>query len=245
VEGRVAAYPGAQAVLGAEVLAKAEKVFVFEQGSVKKGELLVEFTSNEERAALAEARARVSEAEADVRFFDKESDRQARLLQSSSAPASAHERALRDKLNARAKYTMAQAAVQRAEAALEKRRLVSPIDGTVIFRNIHPGETVNAGAPLLTVADLSRVRVEAELDEYDASRVKAGASVSVSAEGYGQTWKGKVEEIPSAVAARRLRPQDPGKPTDTRVVLLKVALEESTPLKLGQRVEVTLPSSAL
>ncbi|HVH07318.1 MAG TPA: hypothetical protein VNE71_15100, partial [Myxococcota bacterium] len=39
---------------------------------------------------------------------------------------------------------------------------------------------------------------------------------------------------------RRLKPQDPGKPEDTRVLLVKIAFQEATPLKLGQRVEVRI-----
>jgi hypothetical protein len=61
------------------------------------------------------------------------------------------------------------------------------------------------------------------------------------AEGYdGASWRGRVEEIPDAVVGRRLKPQDPGKPEDTRVLLVKIALLEPTPLKLGQRVEIRI-----
>ena len=61
------------------------------------------------------------------------------------------------------------------------------------------------------------------------------------AEGYdGKAWRGKVEEIPDSVVGRRLKPQDPGKPEDTRVLLVKIALLEPTPLKLGQRVEIRI-----
>jgi len=63
----------------------------------------------------------------------------------------------------------------------------------------------------------------------------------VTAEGYdGKSWTGVVEEIPDAVSGRKLKPQDPGKPEDTRVLLVKIALKEATPLKLGQRVEVAV-----
>jgi hypothetical protein len=51
---------------------------------------------------------------------------------------------------------------------------------------------------------------------------------------------GKIEEIPDSVVARKLKPEDPGRPTDTRVLLVKVALLEKTPLKLGQRVEMEI-----
>jgi cold shock CspA family protein len=44
------------------------------------------------------------------------------------------------------------------------------------------------------------------------------------------------------VSPRRIKPQDPSKPTDARVLLVKVALEGTTTLKLGQRVEVRIQS---
>ena len=49
--------------------------------------------------------------------------------------------------------------------------------------------------------------------------------------------KARVVEA-DAVVGRRLEPQDPGKPEDTRLLLVKVALLEPTPLRLGQRVEI-------
>ena len=53
-------------------------------------------------------------------------------------------------------------------------------------------------------------------------------------------WCAPPEEIPDAVSARQLRPQDPGRPSDTRVLLVKVAAREPLPLKLGQRAEVEI-----
>jgi len=95
--------------------------------------------------------------------------------------------------------------------------------------------------PLFVVADLDRVRVEAEVDESDSSRIALGARATVRAEGDSErTFAGRVEEIPDAVTSRRLKPQDPGRPSDTRVLLVKIALDEKTPLKLGRRVEVEI-----
>jgi HlyD family secretion protein len=106
---------------------------------------------------------------------------------------------------------------------------------------VQPGEIVEANTRLVTVADLHRTRIEAEVDEYDAGKIALGAPVTVSAEGYGsKTWRGTVEEIPDGVVARRLKPEDPGKPTDTRVLMVKIALNEPTPLKLSQRVQVAI-----
>lgn len=94
-----------------------------------------------------------------------------------------------------------------------------------------------AGRPLMRIADLTRTRVDAEVDEFDAAAMVAGARVTVTAEGYDTRWAARVEEIPDAVTGRRLKPDDPGRPTDTRILLVKIAFDEPTPLKLGQRVD--------
>jgi multidrug efflux pump subunit AcrA (membrane-fusion protein) len=122
---------------------------------------------------------------------------------------------------------------------IAKTCITSPIDGVITARFAHPGETVDAATRLVTVADLKRVRVEAEVDEYDISGMTLGARVKFTAEGFAHAaWRGKVEEIPDVVVGRRLRPEDPSRPADTRILLVKIALLEPTPLKLGQRIEV-------
>jgi len=151
------------------------------------------------------------------------------------------DKAERDLDAAGARRATAKATADRLAAVLAKTRILSPIDGVVIARHADPGETLEAGQKILTVADLSKVRVEAELDEFDAGRVSLHEPVRIMAEGWdGQSWKGEVEEIPDTVVGRRLKPQDPGKPEDTRVLLVKIAFQETTPLKLGQRVEVRI-----
>ena len=92
-----------------------------------------------------------------------------------------------------------------------------------------------------TLADLSRLRVEGEAHEADAGAIALGAPVRISAEGYpGQSWPGRVEEIPDSVTLRRLKPQDPSRPTDTRILAVKVAFVEPNPLKLGTTVELRI-----
>ncbi len=151
------------------------------------------------------------------------------------------DKAERDVDAARARRATAAATADRLEAVLAKTRILSPIDGVVIARHAQAGETLEAGKRIVTVADLSKTRIEAELDEFDSGRVRLDDAVRVTAEGFdGRVWKGRVEEIPDAVVGRRLKPQDPGKPEDTRVLLVKVALLEPTPLKLGQRVEIRI-----
>ncbi len=124
---------------------------------------------------------------------------------------------------------------------VSKMRITSPIDGVVISRFAHPGETLGIAARLVTIADLHRVRVEAEVDEADLAAIPVGAEAIVSAAGFsGLAWKGRVEEAPDVVVGRHLRPEDTSRPVDTRVLLVKIAPLEPTPVKLGQRVEVRI-----
>jgi RND family efflux transporter MFP subunit len=239
-EGRLVSAPGAQATVGAELGGRVKRVLVLERQAVKKGQLLVELDAAEPVAALREARARRHEAEASLAHAEAELGRSERLLSQDVVTPQHRDRSRFERDAARARREAAVASAARLEVLIDKARVVSPIDGVVVMRDVEPGEAVAAGAPLVTVADLGRSRIEAEVDEFDVARVKVGDPVTIGAEGFGETWPGVVTEIPDAVVARRLRPQDPGRPTDTRVLLVKVAPRGPTPLKLGQRVELRL-----
>jgi hypothetical protein len=98
-------------------------------------------------------------------------------------------------------------------------------------------------AKIVTIADLYRVRIEAEVevDEDDSGRVALGAEVRLTAEGFERaSWLAKVAEIPDSVVPHRIRPEDPGRPIDARVLPVKIVFGGSIPLKLGQRAEIEI-----
>lgn len=85
---------------------------------------------------------------------------------------------------------------------LSKVRIESPIDGIVTRRNIEEGETVvigtmnNAGTVLLTIADMSVIQAEVEVDETDIPSLRIGQPGKVTIDAMpGQTFTGKVTEI--------------------------------------------------
>jgi len=239
-EGRVSTYPGKEVVVGTDFAGTLEKVAVEENQRVGKGELLATFDVSEERASLAEAKARVSEAEADVRLAEAEIVRARQLFEGKVGPKQAVDRAERDRDAARARRETAKAEADRLSARIAKARITAPLAGVVLAKHVSSGETVDRGARIATVADVDRLRVEAEVDEADTGRVRLGAPVLVRAEGEAATWRGTVAEIPDSVTGRKLKPQDPARPTDTRILLVKVALASHEGLKLGRRVEVEI-----
>jgi multidrug resistance efflux pump len=104
---------------------------------------------------------------------------------------------------------------------------------------------VETGDHAFTVADLARLRIEGEAHEADAASVAQGAPVTITADGYpGQSWRGTVEEVPDSVTLRRIKPQDPSRPTDARVLAVKVAFAEPSPLRLGATVDLRIASRA-
>lgn len=240
-EGRVVTYPGAEVSVGSDVAGTVTKIAVNEKDRVHKGDVIAIIRADDTRAALAQARSHLGEVDADIRLYESESARWRKLFEQEVGSKETWEKAQRDLDAARARRASAVDEVARLEALLEKTRVVAPIDGVIVERARHAGETVTAGETIVTIADLSRMRIEAEIDEYDAARVAVGGRVHVRAEGYdGRQWRGTIEEVPDSVVSRRLKPQDPSKPIDTRVLLVKVAMNETTPLKLGQRVDIDI-----
>ena len=240
-EGRVVTYPGARVTVGTEVLGTIVNMPARERAAVKKGDLLVELRSDDVKAELRGAHHRLTEVEVSLRLEQLRA-RLDRVLPIASGKDREPPDARRDSLLATtARRDAARAAIDRLEAELAKYHIVAPIDGVVIERLAEPGETVSAAAPLVTIADLSRLRVEAEIDEFDIESVSSGALVTITAEGYpARRFRGKVEEIADTVIPRRLRPEDPGRPGDTRVLPVKIGFLEPCTLKLGQRVEIAI-----
>jgi len=94
------------------------------------------------------------------------------------------------------------ASLENAKYDLSKVRIESPIDGIVTRRNIQEGETAmigtmnNAGTVLLTLADMSIIQAEVEVDETNIPSVELGQPAKISIDAIpDRTFKGHVTEI--------------------------------------------------
>jgi HlyD family secretion protein len=94
------------------------------------------------------------------------------------------------------------AALASAQYDLSKVRIESPLKGIVTRRNIEEGETVvvgtmnNAGTVLLTIADMSVIEAEVEVDETDVPTVEIGQNAKITIDAMpGKTFTGRVTEI--------------------------------------------------
>jgi HlyD family secretion protein len=99
---------------------------------------------------------------------------------------------------ARAHVEQAKAAVALAETRLSYAKLVSPLSGIVLSKNIEPGEFVAAGTPVVTVGDLEHVWLRAYISETDLGRVKVGQPVRVTTDTYpDKPYEGRISFVAS------------------------------------------------
>jgi HlyD family secretion protein len=152
------------------------------------------------RLALLRAtyEARLREADALVDAATAERDGAQVQLDMLQAGATAEQIAV-----AQAGIAQAQAALDAALLALERAEVRAPFAGTVGMVDTRAGELVVAGQPLVTLGDLSTLRVETtDLDEIDVAKVAVGQKVSVSFDALPErTFVGTITRISPMAAS--------------------------------------------
>jgi HlyD family secretion protein len=137
--------------------------------------------------------------------------------------------------------TVARAELLGVQAAVEKLTIRAPIAGTVLQVNAKAGElaTPSAAQPLLSLGDISAMRVRAELDERDFGRIKVGQPVLVRSAAFREReFAGKVLSIAPIVQSSRINSRDQRNLTDVSVTEVVVDLAEPGPLTVGMKVDV-------
>jgi HlyD family secretion protein len=181
--------------------------------------------SGQPDATLTNARADLSRAQ------DELSRRKTALRKLDAPLPTALEGAL---IAARADLTV-------ARAALDKLTLRAPIDGTVLQVNIKPGELASPAAPqpMVLLANLSALRVRAELDERDVTGIKNGQSATIRANAFAnREFTGKVAAIAPLIEPARISARGGDSRTDVDTVEVLVDLAQPGPLSVGMRVDV-------
>ncbi len=168
------------------------------------------------RSQLAETRTSVENAKTNLKQAQDNLERQRELFKAGLTPRETLDRAesdvkLRQSDLAQSEQSIKtqetrikqeEANVENATYDLNKVRIVSPIAGIVTRRNIEEGETVvvgtmnNAGTVLMTIADLSVIETEIEVDETDIPFIALGQPAKVTIDAFpDKTFSGRVTEV--------------------------------------------------
>ncbi len=143
----------------------------------------------------------------------------------------------------------ADAARSAHEAAMARRTrcvIRSPVDGTIVGQPVLAGELLSTAAPrpVALVADLSRLRVRAEVDEADVARLRqlgpGQKAMVVTNRGMGTRLTGRVVEIAQRMGRRQVLTNDPAERSDRDVLDVIVQLDGTDigPMPIGLRVSV-------
>lgn len=106
-----------------------------------------------------------------------------------------------DLAEAEANVASAQAARDLARQRLAQASLVSPVTGIITTLDLDPGAFVQAGRPVVTIADLDHLRIALSIDETDIPRVRVGQAVALDLDAFpGANVTGVVSEVAPAAA---------------------------------------------
>ena len=200
--------------VGSQISGQVTDVLVDFNSQVKQGDVLAridprtyEAQIEQGAAQIASARASLAQAQATLRNAELDYRRKADLgTQKLVAQADVDQaRAALDQARAQIAATQAQirqqtASTETTRVNLERTVITSPVDGVVLTRTIEPGQTVAASLQspeLFTIAeDLSKMKIELAVDEADIGQVKAGQTVSFTADAFpDRQFRGVVDQV--------------------------------------------------
>lgn len=145
-----------------------------------------------------------------------------------------------DRRKAEAAVSGAQAQLGEARSYLEKTYIRSPLDGVVLRKFRHPGESVSTqfDSPIVTLADDSSLRVRLDVDESDVARLRVGLPAYVTAETYGtRKFTGHVIRVGRILGKKNVRTDEPSERVDTKILEALMELDPGQRLPLGLRVD--------
>ena len=201
---------------------------------VTKGQLVAELDPTSFEAAVEQRRADVEQSEVRLRNARTQMLRQEQLLAKQLVAQADYDLAKADFDALEAQISQVKAALLQAQTNLGYTKIRSPIDGVVVDRQYDIGQTVAASfqAPtLFTIAqDLTKMQVQADVDQSDIGRIRVGQSARFTVDAYPE------EEFVGAITQVRLNAT-----VNQNVVTYPVIVEvENVELKLRPKMTADL-----
>jgi multidrug efflux pump subunit AcrA (membrane-fusion protein) len=177
------------------------------------------------------------EVRAKHRVAEAEADRAEKMLQTMEAK----------KRQALARIDQAKADISSARIYAGYTKITSPIDGIVTSRQTDIGQMAAPGAPLLTVEDSTRYRLEATVEESRIAGVKLNQQVTAVIDALGdQAIEGRVAEIvPASDPSSRSFTVKIDLPADGQKLHLRSGLFGRARFPSGQKQALTIPRRAI
>ncbi len=189
-----------QAVVRSKLSAVLKQVDVREGDAVAAGQVVAEFDTAPLQAQLAERRAGLASAKANLEQAQRTREANVQLVQRNFITQNAFDTADANFQAQKANVEAAQAQLDQTQLQLDDAVVRAPIGGLVARRYVQSGEKVAMDSQLLSIVNLSQLEVQAQAAVSDVARVQPGTTADVEIEGLAGThFRGRVDRInPSA-----------------------------------------------
>lgn len=223
--------------------------------TLHQGETLAELESPD----FAQAQSDAHRAESDLRLAESNLARLRDLYDHGAAARKDLEAAEADEARAQSEHSRALARVVEYGAGADsvdgRFALRSPLAGTVVEKNVEPGEEIRADqmlanapalfAPLFVISDPSRLWIEIDASEADLSCLRAGREFSFTTRAFpGRTFTGRVDVISDAIDPNTRTVKVRGT-VDNSAHLLKAEMFVSVDLRCDEAPEPAVPTRAV
>ena len=252
--------------VGSQVSGMIESLHADFNSSVKKGQVVARIDPfpyrakrDQAAASLANAKAALVKAKVDLNQRKRELDRVQLLLKQDFVSQAEVDTALTAHEGAIATLAVSEAAVKQAAAMLEAAELDltytvihSPVDGTVISRQVEVGQRLSANFAIPTLfliaEDLTQMQVDAAVSESDIGGMSIGKDATFTVDAYpGMQFRGKVRQVRNApVSIQNVVTYDVVIGVENKDMRLKPGMTANVAIVVAHKEEVLkVPNAAL
>ena len=195
--------PVVNVTVGSQVSGRICKLYVDYNSIVKSNQVIAEIDPATYEAAVEQAKADLANGRANAELQRVEAKRSSELFKDKLISSSDYDTANATLHEADATVEIKEALLHTAEANLGYCKIVSPVDGVVISRAVELGQTVASSfstPTLFQIAnDLTKMQIDAAVDEADIGGVKQGESVDFTVDAYpNRTFHGVITQVRNA-----------------------------------------------
>jgi RND family efflux transporter MFP subunit len=199
------------------------------------GQVVVRLDDRDARLRLAQAEAALQQAEAQAQNIESEAKRASELFENGILARNEYERSTTQLATSQAAVAQARAQVDVAKKAVEDCIIRAPFSGDISSRPVAVGEYVTPAMKVVTIVRIQPIRLELQVPESDAAKVRIGMGIDVTVAGYPN------ENFSGTVSARNVA-IDPNSRAMTVEAKFANANSRLTPGMFGN-AEVRLPNT--
>ena len=195
--------PVTNVTVGSQISGIIQRLYADWNSPVKANQVLAQLDPATFKATVMQAEGDLANAKASLELSQIQAKRAEELFKDKLISDSDHDTAIATLHQAQAQVEIKEASQANARVNLERCTIFSPVDGTVISRNVDIGQTVAASlsAPTLFVIanDLAQMQIDAAVSEADIGTIEEGQTVSFTVDAFpDRKFTGKVRQIRNA-----------------------------------------------